>query len=264
MWGIIPAAGRGTRIQPLAFSKELLPVGSKRSGMIEKPCAVSEHLVDRMIAAGVDKLCFVIAPGKSDILEYYGGCYGGADICYVVQPAARGLCDAIFRALPFIAADDVACVGLPDTIWFPENGLSLLDDRGLSFLLFPVGDPTRFDAVKIDRSGAVEHIDVKAPAPASHWIWGAFKVRGAVLAELHALWAQPGRGDEYIGTLVNAYLAAGGSATGVPLGSRYVDVGTLSGYREALRLLDGSSPASLSSAAAPGEPGQPLELGAAR
>ena len=29
MWGIIPAAGNGTRIQPLAFSKELLPVGSR-------------------------------------------------------------------------------------------------------------------------------------------------------------------------------------------------------------------------------------------
>jgi glucose-1-phosphate thymidylyltransferase len=27
MWGIIPAAGEGKRIQPLAFSKELLPVG---------------------------------------------------------------------------------------------------------------------------------------------------------------------------------------------------------------------------------------------
>jgi len=29
MWGVIPAAGRGSRIQPLAFSKELLPVGSR-------------------------------------------------------------------------------------------------------------------------------------------------------------------------------------------------------------------------------------------
>jgi dTDP-glucose pyrophosphorylase len=26
MWGVIPAAGQGTRIQPLAFSKALLPV----------------------------------------------------------------------------------------------------------------------------------------------------------------------------------------------------------------------------------------------
>ena len=28
MWGIVPAAGIGSRIQPLAFSKELLPVGT--------------------------------------------------------------------------------------------------------------------------------------------------------------------------------------------------------------------------------------------
>ncbi len=32
MWGIVPAAGQGSRIQPLAFSKELLPVGSRRDG----------------------------------------------------------------------------------------------------------------------------------------------------------------------------------------------------------------------------------------
>ena len=72
MWGIVPAAGRGTRIQPLAFSKELLPVGSRRDEGVERPCAVSEYLLDRMVAAGATKLCFVIAPGKSDILAYYG------------------------------------------------------------------------------------------------------------------------------------------------------------------------------------------------
>jgi glucose-1-phosphate thymidylyltransferase len=239
MWGIIPAAGRGTRIQPLAFSKELLPVGSKHLGDGEKPCAVSEHVVDRMLAAGVDKLCFVIAPGKSDIVEYFGGRYGGADICYVVQPEASGLCDALFRALPFVAPDEVACVGLPDTIWFPENGLRQIDDRGLSFLLFPVDEPERFDAVVFDPAGAVLHIDVKTSAARSNWIWGAFKVRGSVLRELHALWREPGRGDEYLGTLVNEYLERGGSASAWPLGRTYVDVGTLGGYREALRLLDG-------------------------
>ena len=47
MWGIVPAAGAGARIQPLAFGKELLPVGSR---MEERPLAVSEYLVDRMLA----------------------------------------------------------------------------------------------------------------------------------------------------------------------------------------------------------------------
>ena len=42
MWGIVPAAGQGTRIQPLAFSKELLPVGVRREGPEERPKAVAE------------------------------------------------------------------------------------------------------------------------------------------------------------------------------------------------------------------------------
>lgn len=240
MWGIIPAAGRGSRIQPLAFSKELLPAGSRKDGALEKPVAVSEHLLERMLAAGVDKLCFVIAPGKGDILEYYGGRFGAAEICYVVQHEALGLCDALFRALPFIGADESVCVGLPDTIWYPVDGFSALDERGLSFLLFPVADPQRFDAVEFDARGAVRHIDVKASAPRSHWVWGAFKISARVLGALHALWCEPGRRDEYLGTLVNAYLERGGVASAVAAGTTYVDVGTLSGYREALRLLDGS------------------------
>ncbi|MEA2990234.1 MAG: glucose-phosphate thymidylyltransferase, partial [Alphaproteobacteria bacterium] len=52
MWGIIPAAGRGSRIQPLAFSKELLPVGSRVDNGIERPCAVSEYLLERLILGG--------------------------------------------------------------------------------------------------------------------------------------------------------------------------------------------------------------------
>ena len=72
MWGIVPAAGRGSRIQPLAFSKELLPVGSRFDGGVERPCAVSEYLLDRMVLGGARKICVVISPGKHDILAYYG------------------------------------------------------------------------------------------------------------------------------------------------------------------------------------------------
>src|SRR5688572_33247303 len=103
MWGIIPAAGAGSRIQPLAFSKELLPVGSRQDGSTERPRAVSEYLVERLIVGGANKICFVIAPGKSDILEYYGcATIESADIAFVVQPRPAGLCNAIFQAAPLI------------------------------------------------------------------------------------------------------------------------------------------------------------------
>jgi glucose-1-phosphate thymidylyltransferase len=124
VWGIIPAAGAGSRIQPLAFSKELLPVGSRFDGKTERPRAVSEYLVERMIVGGTRRICFVISPGKSDILAYYSGNVGPAVISYVVQPRPGGLCDAIFRGLPLIHPEDLVLVGLPDTIWFPENGFA--------------------------------------------------------------------------------------------------------------------------------------------
>jgi dTDP-glucose pyrophosphorylase len=237
MWGIVPAAGIGSRIQPLAFSKELLPVGSRRDGETERPRAVSEYLVERMIRAGAEKICFVISPGKSDILEYYSGGVHGSYVCYAVQSQAAGLCDAIFRALPLIASDEPVIIGLPDTVWFPDDALCFLPDDTLSFLLFPVERPEFFDAVLTDPGGAVTEIRVKQPYGGSHWIWGAFKMPGAVLRDLHKLWEERGRADEYMGTLINAYLSHGGRAVGVKAGTAYVDVGTLNGYREAMRLL---------------------------
>lgn len=243
MWGIIPAAGTGSRIQPLAFSKELLPVGSYLEGSNERPRAVSEYLVERMVKAGVDKICFVISPGKADILNYFGAHALSANIFYAVQPQPAGLCDALFRALPLIPADEEVCIGLPDTIWFPETALASLPDKRLSFLLFPVKHPERFDAVVTDDAGEVLEVQVKKPSPSTHWIWGALKMPGSTFGRLHTLWLQ--RKDEYLGTLINAYMSEGGRAYGVKSGEAYVDVGTLNGYREALRLLDSTRPAAV-------------------
>ena len=238
VWGIVPAAGMGSRIQPLAFSKELLPVGSRVDDGTERPKAVSEYLIERMIRAGATRICMTISPGKSDIVEYYGGNLGPAHICYVVQPEPQGLCDALFRALPLIGPRDQVLVGLPDTVWFPEDGFSRLDEGALSFLLFPVQRPELFDAVVTGDDGRVLEIQVKRTGASSSWIWGAFRMPGAVLHDLHALWRERGGKDAYVGTLVNEWLARGGEACGVKAGESYVDVGTLHGYREAIQLLE--------------------------
>jgi glucose-1-phosphate thymidylyltransferase len=237
MWGIIPAAGNGTRIQPLAFSKELLPVGSRNDGAGERPRAVSEYLLDRMVIGGADKICFVISPFKHDILRYYGGNYGRAYLAYTIQSEPLGLCDAIFRALPLIGPDEPVIVGLPDTIWFPDDALTALPDDRLSLLLFPVERPELFDAVPTDAKGRVQEVQVKSPHASCNWVWGAFKLPGATLRALHDLWRERGRSDEYVGTLITAWLRGGGEAWGVRGGRTYVDVGTLHGYRAAIGLL---------------------------
>ena len=251
MWGIIPAAGNGTRIQPLAFSKELLPVGSRQHDGTERPRAVSEYLIERMVQGGADKICFVISRWKFDILQYFGGEIGKAAIVYAVQPEAKGLCDAIFRAVPFVDPAEPVLVGLPDTIWLPVDAFSRLPGDKLGFLTFPVARSELFDAVVSDDAGRVREIQVKREGAESNWIWGAFGMPGAVLHELYRLWRRRRERDEYIGTLVNAYLATGGEAVAVPAGTDYVDVGTLGGYREAMRLLAEAAPAPSASRIAP-------------
>lgn len=241
MWGIIPAAGAGSRIQPLAFSKELLPVGKWTENGTERPRAVSEYLVGRMITGGADKLCFIISPTKTDILHYYGARLWGAAIAYVVQPSPAGLCDAIFRAAPLIQPHEHVLIGLPDTVWFPNDALMQLPDDVLSFLLFPVDQPELFDAVSTDGCGNVRSIHVKQAHSPSRWIWGAIKMPGSIFHQLHELWSHAERRDEYLGTLINAWIVEGGHALGIRAGLQYMDTGTLHGYRSAIHLLEQSS-----------------------
>ena len=243
MLGIVPAAGAGSRLQPLAFSKEMLPVGSARDEHgVERPKAVSEFLVERMILAGADRVCFVISPEKTDILPYYARHPAARRFCYVVQEQPRGLCDAIFRAALVARPDEPVLVGLPDTVWFPVDGYTCLPPDELAFLLFRVEHPERFDAVVTSRDEQVLEVEVKTAAPRSDWVWGAFGMPGGVFRDLHALWSEPGRGDEYVGTLVNEYLRRGGRARGVRAGQDYYDVGTVDGYRAAVALLARAEP----------------------
>jgi dTDP-glucose pyrophosphorylase len=235
MIGVIPAAGIGQRIQPLGCSKELLPVGSRMVDGVQRPKAVSEYLVERMIAAGVDRICMVISAEKSDIVRYYAERDYAAEIFYVVQQKPAGLCDALFRAEPFVKDDEHVLIGLPDTIWFPENAyrLSVKKDEAVSLVLFPVPNPSIFDAVVSDEQGYVERVEVKQPNPGSHWVWGAVTARGAAFRALRYLWDARHREDEYLGHLLNAYIEAGNPVRALSLGEHYMDVGTLEGYHAA-------------------------------
>lgn len=243
MIGIIPAAGAGQRIQPLGCSKELLPVGSRTVDGVERPKAVAEYLVERMISAGADQVCMVISAEKTDLIRYFAERTYAAEIFYVLQHEPQGLCDALFRAEKFAEHHDRVIIGLPDTIWFPENGyrpcLSVLDDTrsDVSLLLFPVTNPSAFDAVVSDEFGYVKEVQVKRIDTHSQWIWGALTTTGLAFHSLKLLWESRHRQDEYLGHLLNAYISAGNIVRSVCAGEIYMDVGTLDGYHEALNYL---------------------------
>ncbi|MGZ4835609.1 MAG: sugar phosphate nucleotidyltransferase [Terriglobales bacterium] len=237
MIGVIPAAGAGQRIQPLGCSKELLPVGSRVIDGVERPKAVAEYLVERMIAAGATQICMVISAEKTDIVKYFAEREFAAEIFYVVQRRPQGLCDALFRAEPFARHHGQVLLGLPDTIWFPENAyrqaVDNTDGAGINLVCFPVLDASAFDAVVSDELGYVQRVEVKQKNAHSHWIWGAVTATGEAFHTLKLLWDARHHEDEYLGHLLNAYMDAGNIVRATHCGEKYMDVGTLEGFRHA-------------------------------
>ena len=103
--GLIPAAGRATRIAPLPCSKEIYPVGFKTDGAgnITVPKAVFHYLLDKMRLAGVTKTFIVLREGKWDIPAYLGdGTSFNMNLAYLMLGLPYGVPYTIDQAYPFI------------------------------------------------------------------------------------------------------------------------------------------------------------------
>jgi len=158
--GIIPAAGKGTRVSPLPGAKELFPIGFgtiKSNGENRPyPKVVSQYLIDQMTAAGAEQIYMVLSDGKSDILRYYGsGSRFGAHMLYLMVDEMIGMPYTINTAFPDVK-DATVFFGMPDTIFEPENAFGLLLQHhrhyqaDLTLGLFATTQPWRFGMVGYD------------------------------------------------------------------------------------------------------------------
>jgi UTP--glucose-1-phosphate uridylyltransferase len=84
----------------------MLPVGGK---------PVIQHIVEELAANGIDRIVFVTAPGKEAIEAHFAGAYDGLTIVSTVQPAPRGLGDAVLRA-EGLTGDGPFAIALGDAI----------------------------------------------------------------------------------------------------------------------------------------------------
>ncbi len=117
---IIPAAGKGTRMEPVSrvVPKELLPIGSKPA---------IQWVIEEAAAAGLTEIAVVLSPEKGLIFEYLAD--GGLDtqlgvrFHYVTQEVQRGLADAMWECREFAAGEPFALL-LPDNVLLaPEHDL---------------------------------------------------------------------------------------------------------------------------------------------
>lgn len=213
--GLIPAAGRATRLQPIPCSKEVLPVRGR---------PVIDHLMERMRAAPCDELRVVTRPEKEDVIAH--AARRGA---VVLRERPGSLAESLLAGVAGLAPDDVVLIGFPDSIWEATHGfattLRLLEEGwSVALGLFESSDLRRYEPVVADADGRVTAIEFKPEHPSSSWLWGCAATTAGVLRGL-AGWDEPGI---YFDSLAHA-----GKVGAERLEGRYIDMGTPEGLAEA-------------------------------
>ena len=104
MYGIVPAAGEGTRLRPLTSDtpKGLVAIADE---------PLLNYVFDRLLAMGVDHLVVIVGYELGSITDHYGAAYRETPITYVHQRDQRGLGHAIARCRSVVSGTFVVCNG---------------------------------------------------------------------------------------------------------------------------------------------------------
>ena len=143
MKAVVLAAGLGTRMRPLTFTrpKFLLPVAGKPA---------LDHVVTLIKRMGVDQLAMIVGFGKEQIIERYGnGSEFGLKIEYIPQEELLGTANAVSLAEGFVGGERFLVI----------NGDTLVDQESLDTYM----NKYRELAVRENFGGIMATIEVDEP-----------------------------------------------------------------------------------------------------
>jgi glucose-1-phosphate thymidylyltransferase len=189
--GLIPAAGKGTRLYPFPGPKELFPIGFHTEyallGDKTWPKPVSQYTVERMVDAGVGRIYFVTNHQKLGIMEYYGsGVHFGTSVAYLCQDKPNGTAWAADALYPWIDPGDTTVLyGMPDTLIYPENAYwrvlryHEMKCADLTLGAFWTSEPQKYGVIYLDPNDQrvllhqdKPQITVTDQAPRRELMWG--------------------------------------------------------------------------------------------
>jgi len=252
IWGLVPAAGRATRLgRRRGPSKEILPLGEGNDGAR----IACQDLLENFRLAGARHVLVLLRQGKWDVAKRLGdGAEFGVDIAYRVLAPTRGVPFTLAAAEPFVAERTVA-LGFPDVLVQPRDLLARLVRRhenegaDVSLALVPCERPHSADLVETDARGRVKRIEIKPERTRLKWSW-IFAVwtprftryLGRWCAEFKPRSARLGR-EPHLSDVLAAAIADGLDVTtlAVPEG-RMLDIGTPETLARAASAPGGAAP----------------------
>lgn len=237
--GVIPAAGLGSRLAPLGYPKELLPIIYTVDAGRAVPRPVVLASLEQMHRAGITQCIIVVAEWKLELVRVLGESAAGVALSYVVRSVPRGLADAAAAPAPWLADRDV-CLALPDTLVAPDDAIARVraakDDSLADLVLgvFPTDEAERLGPVRVRADGVVLEVLDKPAATDLRNTWGVAIWSPRFGEFLHDALAR--EDSVVLGDVFHRAAGAGLAVRAVafPEG-RFIDVGTPEGLAAALR-----------------------------
>jgi len=173
-YGVVPSGGLGKRSQ-LSHSKELALVAGR---------PVIEYIFDRLKLAGINQIFVTTHADKVDLIKYLTNISPHKSSLKIVLGERKGLLDGIVSPGFNLYPTDELYFGLPDTVWYPENGYkriaSVPNDIVLGVL--PTDTPELYGSVTV-AGGYAKSIIEKPSNTTSLWIWAFGKFKVSVIPE---------------------------------------------------------------------------------
>jgi glucose-1-phosphate thymidylyltransferase len=235
--GLIPAAGRGSRLPNLTCSKELLPLPGDQGAGTQLAIEYSARF---LLDCGIERQHVVIAPNKTDIADFLGdGSRLGAQVSYTEIADSPGVPYSLAAAYEQIATATVVLV-FPDIMFEPRAAISAClagftaHDCDVLLPLVPSSRGDKVDMVAADSGGFVREILPKPGAGHEGWTWVAAAWSPAFTSFLNHFVHAAGTGVEppsgseiYVGDVMNAAIADGLSIRARKFASgKATDIGT--------------------------------------
>ena len=240
--GLIPAAGRASRLPGLTTSKELLPVPSTGGNHAEPAIASSIRF---LLECGIVRHQVVLAPAKQDLRDYLGdGRRFGAETRITTIADSHSVPESLDAAHDAIASRAVVLV-FPDIMFEPRAEIASLfaewDPAQADALLalVPSDRGDKVDMVTLDDGGRVVDIAPKPGPGITGWTWVAAAWSPLFTDSLHQFLRSTAFARDreiYVGDVLNAARSEGMNLVGATFARGWaIDIGTPSDYRAAWR-----------------------------
>lgn len=232
MKGLILAAGSGTRLRPITYTraKPLIPVGGRY---------IITYPIEKLLEVGIEDIGIVVGANETEMRDCLAREYPSQRFALIRQSEPLGLAHACRCAAKFLAREPF-CMLLGDNLFEEslENPLFKFNDGGFNCLLslYPVENPQAFGVAEVEGERVVRLVEKPSMPTSNLAITGIYFFDESIFKAIEQV-RPSARGELEITDAMQNLIDRGMKVGHVKLSGWWKDTGRLSDLLEANRTI---------------------------